>query len=180
MRVIIKLKGHQHRWLAGGYDMEIGHFQRWIAWWIVAFLVQILIKHTHTSSSATIVELVTKNTSSKRNHGMNFGNWIFVLTWLFIHLFIYFLQDTAELFFDDVRLGQEHLLGKEGHGFKYLMTELPQERLLIGEDWVLFFFFIEDGDGWKQVTLGEMGSDRILSAMLGRGEATDAGFCGTG
>ena len=27
-RVIIKEKGHrdQHRWLAGGYEMEIGHF----------------------------------------------------------------------------------------------------------------------------------------------------------
>ena len=25
-RVIIKVKGHQHRWLAGGYDLEIGHF----------------------------------------------------------------------------------------------------------------------------------------------------------
>ena len=25
-RVIIKVKGHQYRWLAGGYDLEIGHF----------------------------------------------------------------------------------------------------------------------------------------------------------
>ena len=25
-RVVIKVKGHQHRWLAGGYDLEIGHF----------------------------------------------------------------------------------------------------------------------------------------------------------
>ena len=25
-RVIIKVKGHQHRWLAGGDDLEIGHF----------------------------------------------------------------------------------------------------------------------------------------------------------
>ena len=24
-RVIVKVKGHQHRWLAGGYDLEIGH-----------------------------------------------------------------------------------------------------------------------------------------------------------
>ena len=26
-RVIIKVSGHQHRWLAGGYDLEIGHFR---------------------------------------------------------------------------------------------------------------------------------------------------------
>ena len=25
-RVIIKVLGHQHWWLAGGYDLEIGHF----------------------------------------------------------------------------------------------------------------------------------------------------------
>ena len=25
-RVIIKVSGHQHRWLAGGYNLEIGHF----------------------------------------------------------------------------------------------------------------------------------------------------------
>ena len=24
--VIIIVKGHHHRWLAGGYDLEIGHF----------------------------------------------------------------------------------------------------------------------------------------------------------
>jgi len=40
-------------------------------------------------------------------------------------------QDTAELFFEDVRLPKSALLGKEGKGFYYLMNELPQERLLI-------------------------------------------------
>jgi alkylation response protein AidB-like acyl-CoA dehydrogenase len=40
-------------------------------------------------------------------------------------------QDTAELFFDDVRLPAENLLGEEGKGFVYLMEKLPQERLTI-------------------------------------------------
>jgi alkylation response protein AidB-like acyl-CoA dehydrogenase len=40
-------------------------------------------------------------------------------------------QDTSELFFQDVSLPINSLLGKEGEGFKYLMQELPQERLLI-------------------------------------------------
>lgn len=40
-------------------------------------------------------------------------------------------QDTSELFFEDVRLPQSALLGEEGKGFRYLMKELPQERLLI-------------------------------------------------
>lgn len=40
-------------------------------------------------------------------------------------------QDTSELFFDDVRIPAGNLLGEEGQGFRYLMTELPQERLIV-------------------------------------------------
>ena len=38
-------------------------------------------------------------------------------------------QDTAELFFSDVRVPAENLLGREGEGFVYLVQNLPQERL---------------------------------------------------
>ncbi len=38
-------------------------------------------------------------------------------------------QDTSELFFDDVRVPLENLLGEEGRGFVHLMDNLPQERL---------------------------------------------------
>jgi acyl-CoA dehydrogenase len=40
-------------------------------------------------------------------------------------------QDTSELFFQDVRVPKENLLGEEGMGFIYLMNELPQERLSV-------------------------------------------------
>jgi alkylation response protein AidB-like acyl-CoA dehydrogenase len=40
-------------------------------------------------------------------------------------------QDTAELFFDNVRVPAGNLLGEEGKGFVYLMEKLPQERLAI-------------------------------------------------
>ncbi|HEV7211055.1 MAG TPA: acyl-CoA dehydrogenase family protein [Blastococcus sp.] len=40
-------------------------------------------------------------------------------------------QDTAELFFDDVRVPAENLLGTENRGFFHLMENLPQERLSI-------------------------------------------------
>ena len=40
-------------------------------------------------------------------------------------------QDTAELFFDDVRVPLDNLVGDEGRGFVYLMQQLPQERLVI-------------------------------------------------
>ena len=40
-------------------------------------------------------------------------------------------QDTAELFFNDVRVPAANLLGEQGQGFIYLMQNLPQERLSI-------------------------------------------------
>ncbi|NED57564.1 acyl-CoA dehydrogenase family protein [Micromonospora sp. WMMD1219] len=40
-------------------------------------------------------------------------------------------QDTAELFFADVRVPAANLLGAEGEGFAYLMRNLPLERLSI-------------------------------------------------
>ena len=39
--------------------------------------------------------------------------------------------DTAELFFDEVRVPVANRLGEENKGFAYLMQELPQERLII-------------------------------------------------
>ncbi len=40
-------------------------------------------------------------------------------------------QDTAELFFADVRVPQANRLGEEGRGFQYLVANLAQERLSI-------------------------------------------------
>ena len=38
-------------------------------------------------------------------------------------------SDTAELFFEDVRLSEDHVLGELGGGFIAMMQKLPQERL---------------------------------------------------
>jgi len=40
-------------------------------------------------------------------------------------------QDTAELFFRDVKVPVTNLIGEEGQGFFYLMLQLPQERLSV-------------------------------------------------
>ena len=39
--------------------------------------------------------------------------------------------DTAEMFFDDVRVPVSNLLGEEGKGFSYMMHDLAQERFMI-------------------------------------------------
>ncbi len=41
-------------------------------------------------------------------------------------------QDTSELFFSDVAVPAENLLGEEGGGFVALMRNLPRERVAIG------------------------------------------------
>jgi len=38
-------------------------------------------------------------------------------------------SDTAELFFEDVRVSSDAMLGEEGKGFIHMMQELPRERL---------------------------------------------------
>lgn len=40
-------------------------------------------------------------------------------------------QDTAELFFEDVRIPAANLLGEEGKGYGYAMNQLAHERLVI-------------------------------------------------
>jgi alkylation response protein AidB-like acyl-CoA dehydrogenase len=40
--------------------------------------------------------------------------------------------DTVELFFDNVRVPRQNLLGREGLGFLYVFNRLPRERLSIG------------------------------------------------
>jgi len=44
-------------------------------------------------------------------------------------------QDTAELFFNDVEVPVENLLGEEGRAFHYLTSNLAQERLSIAIAW---------------------------------------------
>lgn len=42
-------------------------------------------------------------------------------------------QDTAELFFEDMRVPVANLLGEEGKGYAYAMTQLAHERVLISD-----------------------------------------------
>jgi len=52
-------------------------------------------------------------------------------------------SDTAQLFFEDVRVPQRHRIGEEGKGFQYQMMQFQEERLyaaasgLKGLEWVI-------------------------------------------
>ncbi len=49
-------------------------------------------------------------------------------------------HETNELFFDDVEIPSENLIGEEGQGFKYILTGLNAERTLIAAECI--------GDGY--------------------------------
>jgi alkylation response protein AidB-like acyl-CoA dehydrogenase len=41
---------------------------------------------------------------------------------------------TTELFFDDLRVPAENLIGEEGHGFRYILSGMNAERILIAAE----------------------------------------------
>lgn len=38
-------------------------------------------------------------------------------------------SDTAQIYFEDVRVPQDHVIGEEGMGFTYQMLQFQEERL---------------------------------------------------
>ena len=48
-----------------------------------------------------------------------------------LHKLGHLSSDTSEMFFDEVEVPASNVMGAEGTGFATLMTELPQERLII-------------------------------------------------
>ncbi len=110
-------------------------------------------------------------------------------------------QDTAELFFDDVRVPRDNLLGEEGKGFLHLVANLPQERLgltvasvshaQVAFDWTLEYVKEREAFGQKiggfqtvKHTLAEMRTEldiaqvyvdaQIMALVSGELTATDA------
>ena len=72
-------------------------------------------------------------------------------------------QDTAELFFNDVRVPVANRLGDEGEGFRYLVTNLPQERLSIAVTGVAAARAAFDGTlGLRQGAPGVRPADRLV------------------
>jgi alkylation response protein AidB-like acyl-CoA dehydrogenase len=82
-------------------------------------------------------------------------------------------QDTAELSFSEVHVPAENLLGREGEGFTYLVSNLPQERLSIATsavaaaeaalDWTLRY--VREREAFGQ-PIGSFQSSRFTLAEL--------------
>jgi alkylation response protein AidB-like acyl-CoA dehydrogenase len=80
--------------------------------------VVIVCAKTDTSAGAKGISLFLVDTSID---GYSVGKGI--------HKIGQHASDTAELFFSDMEIPFDALLGEENSGFKYLMQELPRERL---------------------------------------------------
>ncbi len=64
-------------------------------------------------------------------------------------------HETNELFFDNLEIPEENLIGEEGKGFKYILTGLNAERVLIAAECI--------GDGyWFIDKVSEYTKDRVV------------------
>jgi acyl-CoA dehydrogenase len=75
-------------------------------------------------------------------------------------------QDTAELFFDDVRVAPEDVIGTAGRGLNDLMRNLPQERLSIA---VTSVAAVERA---LELTVGYVRDRRAFGRSIGSFQAT--------
>lgn len=64
-------------------------------------------------------------------------------------------HETNELFFEDLEIPAENLIGEEGQGFKYILTGLNAERILIAAECI--------GDGyWFIDKISQYSKDRVV------------------
>ena len=52
---------HQYRWLAGGYDLEIGQFYKWLAWWLPGGQLGFFLHSVTFHDNTQIVYLVCQS-----------------------------------------------------------------------------------------------------------------------
>ena len=69
-------------------------------------------------------------------------------------------QDTAELFFNDVKVPRDNLLGEQDRGFYHLMHGLAEERLLAAVG------FLANAEAAYSVTMDYIGERRLFGKTL--------------
>lgn len=90
------------------------------------------ISNGHLSN---LIVLVVKTDPSKRHDGISLlvveRDQTPYRTVRILDKIGYLARDVCELAFDNLRVPKANRLGEEGHGFRYMMQQLPQERLII-------------------------------------------------
>ena len=68
---------------------------------------------------------------------------------------------TTELFFDDLHVPAENLIGEEGKGFRYILSGMNAERILIAAECIGDAkWFIDQGHRLRQGARGLRPADR--------------------
>jgi alkylation response protein AidB-like acyl-CoA dehydrogenase len=114
------LQGIRTTAVRDGDDYVLNGSKTFISNGILADLVIVVAKTDPSAGSKGVSLLVVERDMAGFERGRNLDK-------IGLHA-----QDTAELFFDNVRVPRENLLGEEGMGFVYLMRNLARERLSIG------------------------------------------------
>ena len=82
---------------------------------------------------------------------------------------------TTEIFFDDVPISAENLIGKEGSGFKYILSGMNAERILIASECIgdarWFIKTASEYAGERQVFGGPIGKNQGVQFPIARSYA---------
>jgi alkylation response protein AidB-like acyl-CoA dehydrogenase len=84
-------------------------------------------------------------------------------------------HSTTEIFFDDLRIPAENLVGEEGKGFRYILSGMNAERILIAAECIGdAIWFIEKATGYarERVVFGRpIGANQGIQFPLARAYA---------
>ncbi len=77
-------------------------------------------------------------------------------------------HNTTQVFFDDLRIPAENLIGEEGKGFRYILDGMNAERVLVASESL--------GDGrWFIEKAVAYANDRVVfGAPIGKNQASNS------
>ena len=74
-------------------------------------------------------------------------------------------HNTTEVFFDNVRIPADSLIGEEGRGFKYILDGMNAERILVSAE------AIGDGRWFTKTSVGYVNERRVFDRPIGQNQA---------
>ena len=74
-------------------------------------------------------------------------------------------HNTTEVFFDNLRIPADSLIGEEGKGFKYILDGMNAERILVSSE------AIGDGRWFTKTSVAYVGARRVFDRPIGQNQA---------